>query len=291
MLKLLKGMIEIEKIVGIYKITNKVNGKSYVGQSIDIHKRWENHRTDLKHNRSSSPILQSAWNKYGKENFVFEILEVCDKSELNDKEMSYIKKFNSFKNGYNCSIGGEGSTGRIVSQKEREAMSIRSKLQFQDPKQREYLSRVMKQRIENDPNLFKTHYVCLNTMETFYGTKAGSILYNIGECTIRDSANGKVEYCTNKNKIRMSFMKYEDFLNCSNNELKKRFTTALYKKGSDKNKKKVRCINTDEIFDYSKEACEKYNANRSNLNSCCNGKRRWTGKHPETNEWLRWEYI
>ena len=72
-------------MIGIYKIKNKVNGKVYIGQSIRIEKRWIDHKKTLRSNSHRNIYLQNAWNKYGEENFIHEIIEECDISELNDK--------------------------------------------------------------------------------------------------------------------------------------------------------------------------------------------------------------
>lgn len=63
---------------GIYKITNKVNGKFYIGSSKNIKERWKHHRSDLKSGTHSNPHLQNSYNKYGKKNFKFEIIETID---------------------------------------------------------------------------------------------------------------------------------------------------------------------------------------------------------------------
>ena len=94
-----------EKICGIYKITNKVNDKVYIGQSVDIYKRWDAHinTSNDKNKKEYNYPLYSAFRKYGIENFDFEILEVCDKETLDDLEIKYIKEYNSCtldKNGY-----------------------------------------------------------------------------------------------------------------------------------------------------------------------------------------------
>lgn len=86
------------KIVGIYKITNILNGKSYIGRSANIKKRWENHRCC---NGDKNLPLYIDIKKYGKENFKFEILEECQKDYLIEKELYYINKFNTVKKGYN----------------------------------------------------------------------------------------------------------------------------------------------------------------------------------------------
>ena len=94
-------------ITGIYKIKNNINQKEYVGKSIDIEGRWKSH-ISLAENGSRYPI-HCALRKYGIENFEFSILEECEISELNDKEMEWISKLNTYKNGYNCTRGGEGN--------------------------------------------------------------------------------------------------------------------------------------------------------------------------------------
>lgn len=99
-------------MIGIYKITNLINGHCYIGQSIDIQRRWIKHRNyPLK---SSNYPLYRAFEKYGIQNFNFEILEECDVNELDNKEIAYIKQFNSYFNGYNQTQGGSGSSGTVV---------------------------------------------------------------------------------------------------------------------------------------------------------------------------------
>lgn len=87
-----------EIIVGIYKITNLLNNKCYVGQSRNIYRRWQSH----KYANDSYP-LHAAMKKYGTENFSFEILEECRMDELNEKESYYIQKLRP---EYNCDGGG-----------------------------------------------------------------------------------------------------------------------------------------------------------------------------------------
>ncbi len=99
----------MNKICGIYIIKNKCNNKVYIGQAVDIQRRWGyGHIKPLKENKHKNKHLQFAVNKYGIENFDFSIIEKCDKSELNDKEMYWIRQFNSNDSncGYNKTSGG-----------------------------------------------------------------------------------------------------------------------------------------------------------------------------------------
>ena len=90
-------------ICGIYKITNQINNKIYIGQSTDIHRRWADEKA-----RSKNPklfevsALYYALNKYGINNFTFEVIEECEPMELNDREWYWIQYYNSMTpNGYN----------------------------------------------------------------------------------------------------------------------------------------------------------------------------------------------
>ena len=86
--------------IGIYRITNKINGKSYIGQSIHIERRWEEHCKP-----SSSSLVSKAIHKYGKINFLFEILEECQIEDLDLLEQYWIKKENTISPfGYNIAL-------------------------------------------------------------------------------------------------------------------------------------------------------------------------------------------
>lgn len=98
-------------MIGIYKITNKINNKSYIGQSINIEQRWKEHKKriyNLNCSEYNKPLYRSI-RKYGLENFTFEVLEECSQELLNEKEQYWIKKFNSFEEGYNLTPGGDSS--------------------------------------------------------------------------------------------------------------------------------------------------------------------------------------
>lgn len=95
---------------GVYKITNLINGHSYIGISNNIEKRFKTHKTrcfDLNSNEYNK-ALYVALRKYGVENFSFEILiEENDPIKRGELEQKYIEKFNTYYNGYNETVGGE----------------------------------------------------------------------------------------------------------------------------------------------------------------------------------------
>lgn len=94
---------------GIYKITNLINGHSYIGQSVNIEQRWsrEKYIAFTPTEKGYEMTISEAFRKYGLKNFAFEILEECSISELNEKEQYYIKKYDTYKNGYNSTLGGQ----------------------------------------------------------------------------------------------------------------------------------------------------------------------------------------
>lgn len=110
----------VKKIVsGIYSITNTQNNKLYIGSSKNIEQRWRQHKNMLKGDRHHSAHLQNAWNKYGEDNFIFEIIEECNEDILIEREQYYIDLYSSADSlyGYNESeIAGRPS----MTQEQRE---------------------------------------------------------------------------------------------------------------------------------------------------------------------------
>lgn len=128
----------------IYKITHKDTGKSYIGQTNDVDRRWKEH-TKIQNltsgnnaNKSWSSYIRNAISKHGVERFTFEILTECDKKEANDLEVQKIKEYHTLSpNGYNLLNGGlanghhqesrdkmsKSHTGKILTDVTKERMS------------------------------------------------------------------------------------------------------------------------------------------------------------------------
>ena len=91
-------------VIGIYKITNRDSGKCYIGQSVNVFKRWKEH-SNLAVKKKSA--IQHAFELYGIDKFSFEVLEECDREMMNDREVHWIAYFDSVSpNGYNLTSGG-----------------------------------------------------------------------------------------------------------------------------------------------------------------------------------------
>jgi len=96
-------------MIGIYRIRNVINNKCYYGSSKNINRRWSKHKSQLRYDRHENVVLQRAWNKYGNENFVFEVVEECDENELLIIEQKYLDSKPEYNIGKTAS-GGDNLT-------------------------------------------------------------------------------------------------------------------------------------------------------------------------------------
>lgn len=148
---------------GIYCIENMINGKKYIGQAKDIDRRKYQHLKELKGNYHYNKYLQNAFNKYGVNNFKFNIIEKCNIDNLDEREMFYIKKYNTMDKtkGYNLRAGGRESK---LSETSKEKISQTRKKRIKEGKiipvrhkwtdeQRERLSKAQLKSYENNPEL------------------------------------------------------------------------------------------------------------------------------------------
>ncbi len=119
-------------ITGIYKIQNILNNKIYVGSASSnggFRKRWNEHKSGLRRNKHTNKHLQSSWNKYGEESFVFEIIETCCVENVLEKEQYYI---NLLQPEYNiCKIAGN-TLGIKLSNNHKKQISEFAKLRVGD---------------------------------------------------------------------------------------------------------------------------------------------------------------
>ena len=108
----------------VYKVTNIVNNKIYVGQTIvGLKTRRENHVNAALAERDNN-YFHNSIRKHGKDNFEWEIIGCANsKSELNDLEIYYINKLKSFEKGYNLTEGGGGMTNYVITEEHRKNLS------------------------------------------------------------------------------------------------------------------------------------------------------------------------
>lgn len=197
--------------IGIYKITNLYNNKVYIGQSVHIERRWQEHCCN------HSSVISKAIRKYGKENFLFEIIEECNIDLLNERENFWINYYNSYvPNGYNITENTE---------------SLHTSYRFID---KEQINNIIKDLKEEKESL-----------------KELSIKYNVNISTISRINSGQTHYDKNINyPIRKTYFKKEetttkkDILVTQENIIKYNYCIDCKTKIS---KKAIRCNNCENI--------------------------------------------
>jgi len=133
-------------ITGIYKIENLVNGKIYIGSSIDIQKRWRDHKNTLNRNTHHNGRLQNAWNKYGADCFRFTIIEICFNFVLLSREQYYMDTLKPF---YNISLTAGNCLGVKHTAETRAKVSIAGKGRVFSDEHKKNLSLAMKGLIKS----------------------------------------------------------------------------------------------------------------------------------------------
>ena len=195
------------KVSGIYAITNQVNGKVYIGKSISIG-----------YNKHCNEYLQNAWNKYGEENFSFEIVEECDEHVLHLKEVEWINTFGTFNRdiGYNLR---EEEYERIVSEETKQILRVKAvetynrlikegyytcilynlnsntQIEYNTPQEAKANSSIPKHKTQN----FKTGEVCV-LKRLFTQSRLNSIINNYKkykEVEYRNSTKSDTIYAVN----------------------------------------------------------------------------------------------
>lgn len=144
-------------ICGIYSIRNLVNNKRYIGQSVNIKARWNQHKNALNHGNHDNDYLQKSWNKHGEENFVFEIIEECKRQELDDRERYYIDFYKTLDEnfGYNLKSGGQDHPKDSQETIRKRAESIKENYRNNPRLKKQRSERLLKKW--EDPQFRKEH--------------------------------------------------------------------------------------------------------------------------------------
>lgn len=220
----------------IYKITNRVNGKVYIGQTVrTLEARWRRHCT----NTSGCTAIHEAIQKYGKENFSVEQIDVAsDREELNKKEIYWIQHYDCIApKGYNLTFGGETTSGYVHTED--------SKVKMSSVRKGKYCG-------ENHPRFGKHHS---------------------DESKKKMSENRKGKCCGEDHHMYGKHLKPETITKIREAKLGVKLSDEVVEKiRASRKKKRVICLETGEVFDSIREAARKYNLNSGSLCCVCNGK-------------------
>lgn len=127
---------------GIYVIKNRVNGKVYIGQSINLKQRLQNHKRLLKQGKHENSYLQISVEKHGLSSFEFRVLEKCSVNELDERERYWISKFDSMnrKKGYNLESGG--NLGKVFSEERKKKITGKGNPMYGKKHSKEFVEKI-----------------------------------------------------------------------------------------------------------------------------------------------------
>ena len=168
---------------GIYMIQNKKNNKIYIGQAINIEKRWKDHKRELCRNHHDNKHLQRTWNRDGEDSFDFKVLCKCDENQLNTLEQYYIFELMTYDDrvGYNKNYGG--ASGR-PTEEARKKMSEALKGE-RSPNYGKHLSEETKMKIgealRGENNYLYGKHLSEETKKKLSDAKKGEKNYNYGK--------------------------------------------------------------------------------------------------------------
>ena len=242
----------------IYLTTNLINGKKYIGQ----------HKGELNDFYFGSGVLiTKALEKYGKDNFKKEILEICSsREEADEKEKFYISKYNAIEDEtfYNLQEGGTRGDGWRSAQRWLNSHPEEAKEIYKQNGER-----LQWWRQKNSEQQAKK---CL-------------------ESFLEGSKKWKKEHPEEvKNIMKKVNEKKEEWQKTHPEEHQKQME-EWRQKGTETNSIKILCVTTNEIFNSISEAGRYYNVAQPNITKCLKGQRKSAGKHPVTKEKLIWKKI
>lgn len=238
---------------GIYCIENINNNKKYIGQSVDIKSRWRCHKYKLNNNIHQNEYLQNSWNKYGKDNFVFSVLEYCVIEQLDEKEIYYINLYKSEnrEHGYNLKSGGQNG-GFEYTEEARKNMSEAQKKHFSN---RENLKRLSEQSLKTWSD------------EDYRKSRSGENHPMYGKHLSEEHKNKISESTKGKKKSALS------------KEHKEKISKAnIGKVSKQRNTTSVLCIETGQVFQDAITAGKELNLKHPNhVIDVCKGRRKTCG--------------
>lgn len=195
--------------IGIYFITNIIDNKRYIGQTINFNKRKKIHLYKLTNNKHVNKHLQNSWNKYGKENFVFELFE-CNKIELDNLEifLIFLYKTQDRKYGYNILEGGNQNPMKNKDVVEKVSNKLKN-VKYSNERKIE-MSKIMKEYYKYNKHPWANTGPMLNrkhkkeTIEKMSQMRMGHFTSEETKKKISNSNKGKKRTKKQKEKISLS---------------------------------------------------------------------------------------
>lgn len=219
-------------MIGIYKITNKITGNFYIGQSINIEKRFKEHKR-----KKLKTKLSKDFQKYGLDNFTFEIIEEVSIKRLNERELFYIEKLNPYYNSHKTVVN---DCLRNIPEETINKLKKSGKKQWEEKSQEEK-EKIIKNNLKGPALNHKVSEETRNKIrKSLLGTK------------MKDETKQKIS-----------------------NAHKEKFKNGYINKGAIlKNQKKILCVQENKSFNSIKEAAKYYGIDAGSITKVCKGQRK-----------------
>lgn len=192
---------------GVYEIVNTVNGKRYVGSSVDIEARWSAHRHRLRSGRHHSKHLQRAWNKHGESAFVFSIIQECGKPELLGIEQQHIDS----QSEYNIMPIAGRNTGYKHTDEAREKMSEAQARIWTEDKRESVSNKSLETWSRED---VKEKVRKQRSSDTYSSQKSAETLKKWSDPDYRKKTTDALKSESRRKNCSVSFRSYETYTLC-----------------------------------------------------------------------------
>lgn len=199
-----------KRICGIYKITNTVNNKIYIGSAISTKERWNQHKRKLKLNKHTNKHLQNAWNKYGDDKFTFKVIEyVEDKEKLIEREQYWIDNLKVCDRtyGYNININASNRLGMKHSEESKQKFrEIAKNRKFSEETRRKMSESSKKENLSPDTTLKMSNSLKGRVFSDEHKNKISSSLRNhtvTDEVRKKMSESGKKKTLSQEHKDKI----------------------------------------------------------------------------------------
>lgn len=224
---------------GIYRFTNTINGKMYIGMSNHVNDRRKRHLYELRRGNHINKHFQAAFNKYGEEAFQWDVLEYCTAESLEQREQYWIAFYDSFTHGYNATTGGDGSNGKIWTEEMYEKMSI--------------------------------PVVCLNTMRRYSSVKEAASAMHTFDSSIIRVCTGRARYAGTNNGDKLVWRYASDLDGVTQQQIDEIVhdvrTASKRKKAS-----AVVCLSDRRQFPSQRDAAKHYGVSAQSINNNVRGR-------------------
>lgn len=254
---------------GIYQIRNKINNKIYISSTKNLERRCRLHFNALNRGDHENKYLQRAYNKQGKDDFIFEIIEFCEPQVQFEIEQYWINKYIGNAICYNLNEKAscpptrtkEQGNSPVFTKEQRDHLSRLQRKRYEEhPELKEEASKRRKGKYVGKDNPFSKSVICIETGKIFYSmTDAAKYI----DCRGQDISN-----CCRKNQLTVKgfhWLYKEEYDKLNSMDLQN-ILNRKYKHFS----RKCMCIETQKIYNSGKEAAQDLNCCISSISVACN---------------------